>query len=74
MISVSQPFQRDARSMAATSSSTAPHSTQPVGFQNPRYGHCWQGADVMCYLEDSGAKPRQAEPGAGSRCCQGLYR
>jgi hypothetical protein len=34
---------------------SAPHSTQPVGFQNPRYGHCWQGADVMCYLEDSSA-------------------
>jgi hypothetical protein len=34
---------------------SAPHSTQPAGFQYPRYGHCWQGADVMCYLEDSGA-------------------
>jgi hypothetical protein len=34
---------------------SAPHSTQPAGFQDPRYGHCWQGADVMCYLEDSGA-------------------
>jgi hypothetical protein len=34
---------------------TAPHSTQPVGMANPRYGHCWQGYDVMCYLEDSGA-------------------
>jgi hypothetical protein len=34
---------------------SAPHSTQPAGFQNPRYGHCWQGNDVMCYLEDSGA-------------------
>ena len=34
---------------------SAPHSTQPVGFQYPRYGHCWQGADVMCYVEDSGA-------------------
>ena len=22
---------------------------------DPRYGHCWQGDDVMCYLEDSGA-------------------
>ena len=21
----------------------------------PRYGHCWQGADVMCYTEDGGA-------------------
>jgi len=34
---------------------SAPHSTQPLGRQDPRYGHCWQGADVMCYLEDSGA-------------------
>ena len=34
---------------------SAPHSTQPVGMSNPRYGHCWQGNDVMCYLEDTGA-------------------
>jgi hypothetical protein len=34
---------------------SAPHSTQPPGFSLPRYGHCWQGADVMCYTEDSGA-------------------
>ena len=34
---------------------TAPHSTQPAGFNLPRYGHCWQGADVMCYTEDAGA-------------------
>ena len=34
---------------------SAPHSTQPAGFSLPRYGHCWQGADVMCYTEDSGA-------------------
>ncbi|MGH2948168.1 MAG: hypothetical protein ACRDPC_18265, partial [Solirubrobacteraceae bacterium] len=34
---------------------SAPHSTQPPGFQSPRYGHCWQGADVMCYVEDAGA-------------------
>jgi hypothetical protein len=34
---------------------TAPHSTEPIGLQNPHYGHCWQGNDVMCYLEDSGA-------------------
>ncbi len=33
----------------------APHSTQPPGQQNARYGHCWQGTDVMCYAEDSGA-------------------
>ena len=32
----------------------APHSTQPAGF-TPSYGHCWQGADVMCYVEDAGA-------------------
>ena len=34
---------------------SAPHSTQPAGLQDPRYGHCWQGSDVMCYLEDAGA-------------------
>jgi hypothetical protein len=34
---------------------SAPHSTQPAGFALPRYGHCWQGADVMCYVEDQGA-------------------
>jgi len=33
----------------------APHSTEPRGQQSPSYGHCWQGADVMCYLEDAGA-------------------
>jgi len=33
----------------------APHSTQPRGQQNPAYGHCWQGVDVMCYAEDQGA-------------------
>ena len=33
----------------------APHSTQPAGQQNPQYGHCWQGADVMCYAENAGA-------------------
>jgi len=33
----------------------APHSTQPRGGSSPQYGHCWQGADVMCYLEDAGA-------------------
>jgi hypothetical protein len=34
----------------------APHSTQPIGGSSPRYGHCFQGADVMCYTEDSGAR------------------
>src|SRR5215217_2928373 len=34
---------------------SAPHSTQPPGLRDPRYGHCWQGADVMCYVEDGGA-------------------
>jgi hypothetical protein len=34
---------------------SAPHTTQPAGFQHTRYGHCWQGADVMCYVEDAGA-------------------
>ena len=33
----------------------APHSTQPRGQTLPQYGHCWQGADVMCYTEDAGA-------------------
>src|SRR3954470_12697338 len=33
----------------------APHSTEPPGQTLPQYGHCWQGADVMCYAEDSGA-------------------
>ena len=47
---------------------SAPHSTQPAGFTDPRYGHCWQGYDVMCYAEDAGAShamrydcPRTAE-------------
>jgi hypothetical protein len=34
---------------------SAPHSTQPAGFAFPRYGHCWQGYDLMCYTEDEGA-------------------
>jgi len=34
---------------------SAPHTTQPAGFALSRYGHCWQGADVMCYVEDAGA-------------------
>jgi hypothetical protein len=33
----------------------APHSTEPAGQTSPQYGHCWQGADVMCYVEDAGA-------------------
>ena len=33
----------------------APHSTQPAGQTNPQFGHCWQGADVMCYVENAGA-------------------
>ena len=33
----------------------APHSTEPRGQTQPQYGHCWQGADVMCYVEDGGA-------------------
>src|SRR3954469_17562109 len=28
----------------------APHSTEPSGQQLAQYGHCWQGADVMCYV------------------------
>jgi hypothetical protein len=47
----------------------APHSTEPAGQQNPAYGHCWEGADVMCYVEDAGAshgmvQDCQALPGA----------
>ena len=35
---------------------SAPHSTAPAtGVDRSRYGHCWQGTDVMCYVEDSGA-------------------
>jgi hypothetical protein len=34
---------------------SAPHSTEPAGLNDPRYGHCWQGYDVMCYVEDGGA-------------------
>jgi hypothetical protein len=34
---------------------SAPHTTQPAGFTSPGYGHCWQGYDVMCYLENAGA-------------------
>jgi hypothetical protein len=33
----------------------APHSTEPRGQTLPSYGHCWQGEDVMCYVEDAGA-------------------
>ena len=34
----------------------APHSTAPAAApEKSRYGHCWQGADVMCYVEDTGA-------------------
>ncbi len=43
----------------------APHSTQPAGQNNPRYGHCWQGADVMCYTEDAGASHAMVADCAG---------
>ena len=34
----------------------APHSTAPAApADRSRYGHCWQGTDVMCYVEDAGA-------------------
>src|SRR4051794_22701980 len=46
----------------------APHSTQPPGGNDPQYGHCWQGADVMCYRENTAAHPMQQDcaqlPGA----------
>ena len=38
----------------------APHSTQPRGGSAPNYGHCWQGADVMCYVEDARRGARDA--------------
>jgi hypothetical protein len=43
----------------------APHSTQPRGGSSPAYGHCWQGADVMCYVEDSGAAHPMQQDCAG---------
>ena len=43
----------------------APHSTQPLGGSSPRYGHCWQGADVMCYVEDAGASHGMVQDCAG---------
>jgi hypothetical protein len=43
----------------------APHSTQPLGGQSPQYGHCWQGADVMCYVEDGGASHPMQQDCAG---------
>jgi hypothetical protein len=43
----------------------APHSTEPAGQQSPQYGHCWQGADVMCYVEDAGASHPMVQDCAG---------
>jgi hypothetical protein len=43
----------------------APHSTQPRGGASPAYGHCWQGADVMCYVEDAGAAHPMQQDCAG---------
>ena len=43
----------------------APHSTQPRGQSLPQYGHCWQGADVMCYAEDGGRRARRCSDCAG---------
>jgi hypothetical protein len=43
----------------------APHSTQPLGGSAPQYGHCWQGADVMCYVEDGGAAHAMQQDCAG---------
>jgi hypothetical protein len=43
----------------------APHSTQPLGGSSPQYGHCWQGADVMCYVEDAGAAHAMQQDCAG---------
>ncbi len=43
----------------------APHSTEPRGQSLPQYGHCWQGADVMCYTEDAGAAHAMQQDCAG---------
>ena len=43
----------------------APHSTQPLGQSLPQYGHCFQGADVMCYAEDGGARSQMVTDCAG---------
>ena len=43
----------------------APHSTEPRGQTLPQYGHCWQGADVMCYAEDAGAAHAMQQDCAG---------
>jgi hypothetical protein len=43
----------------------APHSTQPLGGSSPQYGHCWQGADVMCYVEDAAAAHPMQQDCAG---------
>src|SRR3954454_14489611 len=43
----------------------APHSTEPRGQSLPQYGHCWQGADVMCYTEDAGAAHPMQQDCAG---------
>jgi hypothetical protein len=43
----------------------APHSTEPRGQSLPNYGHCWQGADVMCYVEDAGAAHAMQQDCAG---------
>ena len=43
----------------------APHSTEPRGQSLPNYGHCWQGADVMCYVEDAGAAHPMVQDCAG---------
>ena len=44
----------------------APHSTEPRGQSLPQYGHCWQGADVMCYVEDAGAAHAMQQDCAGA--------
>ncbi len=43
----------------------APHSTQPLGQSLPQYGHCFQGADVMCYAEDGSARSQMITDCAG---------
>src|SRR3954451_25352483 len=43
----------------------APHSTEPPGQTLAQYGHCWQGADIMCYVEDGGAAHPMVQDCAG---------
>jgi hypothetical protein len=41
---------------------SAPHSTMPAGQVTGPYGHCWDGYDVMCYVEAPGASHAMTYP------------